>query len=182
MPDTGTASAKQEADPVRALLELFADPKTAGLSAREIRRRTGFDHRYIVGFRVALDAIAWSPPPPAAPVAAKVVTSPSGLPRAPCWPPSGTRSTPGHTVAGEPPALNSWDCWVMATEREKTKFVDAVGLFHLLAAAPADHRDAFLKQVRQEPESPALKYLPVDLPPDLSIPNFLRRIRGAATC
>jgi hypothetical protein len=36
----------------------------------------------------------------------------------------------------------------MATGREKTAFVGAVGLFHLLDAALADHRDVFLHRIR----------------------------------
>jgi hypothetical protein len=116
------------------LLELLADPETAGLSNREIARRVEIDHKFVAGFRAALAATGWGP-------------ARYGIPGRP---PSGTQSTPGHTVAGEPPALNSWDCWVMATQRDKTKFVDAVGMHHLLAAAPPDHRDAFLRHLIPE--------------------------------
>ena len=79
------------------LLELLADPANAGLSNREIGRRVEVDHKYVAGFRAALAATGWGPARP----------STFGSP------PSGTQSRPGHTVAGEPPALNSWDCWVM---------------------------------------------------------------------
>jgi hypothetical protein len=71
------------------------------------------------------------------------------------------------------PDLNSLTLWSEATERDRRRFVDAVGLFHLLEAAPADHRKHFLAEVRK----------PVPPPPprpsfdfgDLGIPNFLLR-------
>ena len=146
-------------------------------SAREIRRRTGLDHRFVAGFRAALAALAWSPPRPATSAPGDLVTGLDGLAPANVPPPSGTPSTPGHTVAFEPPALNSWDCWVRATPRERTAFVDAVGLHHLLAAAPAGHRDAFLKDLcRIEEAKPKAAVASLLIPADLSIPDFLRRV------
>ena len=143
-PDKGSSADLQAA----ALLALLTDPRNADVSNREIRRRFGLDHRYIAGFRAALQAVrGWSPPRPGSSVLPDVVTGPTGLPIVPERPPSGTRSTPGHTVAGEPPALNSYDCWVQAKAVERTQFVDAVGLDHLLTAAPVDHRDAFLRRI-----------------------------------
>jgi hypothetical protein len=163
--------------PPEKLLELLANPVNAGLSNREISRRLEVDHKFVAGFRAALAATAWAPPEPGAEGHAGVGPSHGGLLR-----PSGTPSKPGRTVAGEPPALNSWDCWVLATPRERTKFVDAVGLFKLLAAAPPDHRSHFRRTIIAEiamagmTRVTPLPTAPVsDIPADLSIPAFLRR-------
>ena len=129
------------------LLELLADPANAELSNREIARRLHLDHKFVAGFRAALAAVAWAPVDPGVQGPATLGPSPNGLPTTLPRPPSGTRSTPGHTVAGEPPALNSYDSWALATPDERTKFVDGVGLHHLLGAAPVDHREHFLRQV-----------------------------------
>jgi hypothetical protein len=43
------------------------------------------------------------------------------------------------------PALNSVHCWLLATEAERRKFVSAVGLRHLIAAAPEIERQAVLE-------------------------------------
>jgi hypothetical protein len=124
--------------PPEKLLDLLADPANAGLSNREIARRLGSNPHFVAGFRaaLALRTCVHTPDPP--------TTHPEVCPTSTGFPDEGTtQSTPGHTVAGEPPALNSFDCWVRATPRERTKFVDAVGLHHLLAAAPPAHRQAF---------------------------------------
>jgi len=130
-----------------ALLNLLADPRAAELSNREIGRRLNIDHKFVAGFRDALEAVAWAPTNSAIRQPGELGPSFTGLPIVLGGPPSGTRSTPGHTVAGEPPALNSYDCWVKAKAVERTQFVDAVGLDHLLTAAPVDHRDAFLRRI-----------------------------------
>jgi hypothetical protein len=160
------------------LLDLLTDPATSRLSNREISRRTRHDHHYVAGFRAALAALKWAPRDLDGSVGSDLGPGPTGLPVIPGGPSSGTRSTPGHTIAGKPPALNSYDCWVMATARERTKFIDAVGFFHLLEHAPADQREYFLHQVRQPSPLPARATAPsLSIPDDLSI---LRRIGGAA--
>jgi hypothetical protein len=116
------------------LLDLLIDPAISRLSNREISRRAGHDHHYIAGFRAALAALKWAPPDLDGSVGSDLGPGPTGLPAIPGGPSSGTRNTPGHTIAGEPPALNSWDVWVMATQREKERFVDAVGPQHLFDA------------------------------------------------
>jgi hypothetical protein len=134
-------------DTATRLLDLLADPNHAGLSSREIARRLEIDHRYVGGFRAALAAVGYGP------AGCEGLVDPGWGPAstarsaASAPPPSGTQSTRGHTIVGEPPAPNSWDCWLQATDRERTKFVDAVGLHHLLAAAPPDHRAAFLRDI-----------------------------------
>jgi hypothetical protein len=160
------------------LIDLLTDPATASLSNREIARRTGVDHHFVAGFRAGL--------------AAKVEPSangglePNGVGPTPCaisgsagarW--QNTLSRPGHTLPCEPPALNSFDCWARATQAEKQKFVDAVGLHHLLAAAPIDHREAFLRQVKAPSEPPVAnawdRRATGSEVANLEIPHFLRR-------
>jgi hypothetical protein len=55
------------------------------------------------------------------------------------------------------------------------KFVDAVGLFHLLDAAPPDHRNAFLRTIRAETAEPATNTATAhaDLAADLAHPGVL---------
>lgn len=160
--------------PSEKLLELLADSANANLSNREIGRRLEIDHKFVAGFRAALKATRWGP------------SRHGTFGR----PPSGTQSRPGRTVAGEPPALNSWDCWVLATAHERSKFVDAVGMRHLLAAAPAEHRRAFHRVVVElaagmmvrttpVPPAPAVAALIASIPADLSIPDFLKRTNAA---
>jgi hypothetical protein len=56
------------------------------------------------------------------------------------------------------------------------KFVDAVGLHHLLDAAPPDHRNAFLHTIRAETAEPATitATAHADLAAHLAIPEFLQ--------
>jgi hypothetical protein len=167
----------------QALLDLLANPD---LSNRELARRFGFDHHYVAGFRAAFALTKWGPPdhggkngPDLGPTLNDHPVNLNGR-----LPPSGTPGMPGHTVAGHPPALNSYDCWVRATDR--AKFVDAVGMRTLLAAAPPDHREAFRRAVvaevkaeaeaRNSRSSKASDTGKDDLiPADLSIPAFLDR-------
>jgi hypothetical protein len=174
------------------LLDLLAtDPD---LSNRELARRSGFDHHYVAGFRAALALTEWGPLDRGGKHGSDLGPTLNSHPvdLVGRLPPSGTPCTPGHTVAGHPPALNSWHFWVRATERERTKFVDAVGLHHLLAAAPPDHRDAFRRAVvvavTADAEAEDLRRArasdtgeDLGIPADLSIPSFLLRAREDAT-
>lgn len=128
------------------LRDLLADPANASVSNREIGRRIGLDHRYIAGYRAALAHRGEGPAPHAAMLADGAGTTPATFPGR--W--QHTPSMPGLTVAFEPPALNSLDCWALAAPAERTKFVDAVGLAHLLEAAPPDHRDAFRRTIKTD--------------------------------
>jgi hypothetical protein len=167
----------------KLLFDLLADPANAKRSAREITRQTGLDHRYIAGFRAALvarGAVQGVGPTADGPSAGEGRgTTPEPPQQARYAASSGTKSSPGHTAAMEPAALNSWDCWALATDEERRRFVDAVGLRHLYAAAPEDHRQAFIQRVLSE-----IAPLPAEVteaqPPaapaaDLDrIPEFLR--------
>jgi hypothetical protein len=158
----------------KLLLDLLTDPASADLSNRELARRYNVNHDFVAGFRAALK---WLPARDAPTVGGTVAATPTAAALAKAVPSSGTRSTPGHTIPFEPPALNSWDCWVRSTERERTKFVDAVGLHHLYAAAPEDHRQACIWrfQMAQSPEVNDATG-PAGTADDLDgIPPFLRR-------
>ena len=170
----------------QALLNLLAT--NPDLSNRELARRSGFDHHYVAGFRAALALTKWGPPDHGdkhgSDLGPTLIDHPVNLIGR--LPPSGTPGTPGHTVDGQPPALNSWDCWVRATERERSKFVDAVGMQALLAAAPPDHCEAFRRavvaEVKAEAEARNCRSAKASdtgkgdlIPADLSIPAFLDR-------
>ena len=79
----------------------------------------------------------------------------------------------------------SGHCWVTAIPTERTRFVDAVGISNLLAAAPPKHREAFRRAVVAEVEAEARKAAErsadtgedLGIPADLSIPDFLLRAR-----
>jgi hypothetical protein len=165
-PPTSTASATTQ------LLDLLADPATADLSNRELGRRVGLHHLVVAGFRMALD-----PAGDGGHHRSNLDPAPAAAASRP-W---HTPSTPGHSVAFERPALNALDCWALATEVERAKFVDAVGLDHLLAVAPADHRDAFLRSLIAQrfltAPSPRPAQPKFDISDGLDIPNVLRRIR-----
>ena len=170
----------------QALLDLLAS--NPDLSNRELARRSGFDHHYVAGFRAALALTKWGPPDHGGKHGSDLGPALNDHPvnligRLPA---NGTPGTPGLTVAAQPPAPNSYDCWVRATDRERTKFVDAVGMRTLLAAAPPDHREAFRRAVvaevkaeaeaRNSRSSKASDTGKDDLiPADLSIPAFLDR-------
>jgi Homeodomain-like domain-containing protein len=69
------------------------------------------------------------------------------------------------------------------SEAERTRFVDAVGLWNLLLAAPEDHREAFLDRLQSwlraegnRIRNPAARSAPGSGFPDL--PDFLDRRRG----
>jgi hypothetical protein len=153
---------------VALLLALLADPANADLSNREVGRRLKIDQKFVAGFRAALASRECAALAPGASTPSEVRPSPSG-----------------HGC--EPTTLNSYDHWVRATPPERTKFVDSVGMSHLLAAAPPDHRSAFRGAIIAEiaaagmQRAVALPTRPVpDIPTDLSIPNFLKRTDSAA--
>jgi hypothetical protein len=162
----------------QALLDMLAQDGSDMLSNRDLSRRTGLDQKYIAGYRAALAAQECAAPRQGTMTVDEVRRAPTASPPPLATPlkPSGTLSTPGCTVAGEPPALNSWDCWCRASARERMKFVDAVGLFHLLDAAPADHRAHFLRTIRAETAEPATNTATAhaDLAADCAIPEFLQ--------
>jgi hypothetical protein len=112
----------------QALLDLLAT--NPDLSNRELARRSGFDHHYVAGFRAALALTKWGPPDHGGKNGSDLGPTLNDYPvnLIGRLPPSGTPGMPGFTVDGQPPALNSWDRWVRATERERRKFVDAVGM------------------------------------------------------
>jgi hypothetical protein len=168
-----------ESSRAQALLDLLADP--TNLSSREIPRRTGLDHRYIGGYRTALAAAARGPEQDGQPMPSALGTTPAPARGSVAAPPSGTRSTPGHTIPFEPPALNSYDCWALATDDERRRFVDAVGLRNLYRVAPPDHRAAFRRELLADDCANALTAVPstwkpsgdgADMPP---IPEVLQR-------
>jgi len=174
----GTSAAKRKA--VRAYLD---DPELARLSNREIARRCGTSHVFVGKLRSRCRGV----------VTKTVTTSRSqedpvrgGNGRVEAAT-AASRVVPPRTKACEPPALNSLDCWVLATPEERTKFVDAVGLNAFYASAPEDHRAAFLARLRCELEhkpdvepSPEMQVyvaqieqtLPGEVP---DVPDFLRR-------
>jgi hypothetical protein len=151
-----------------ALLILLADPKTGSLSDRELGRRCGLHGQVVAGFRLALHAIGGGPG-----YQPKVHAAPAATARR-SW---STPSRPGHTLAFEAPALNALDCWALASEPERQKFVSSAGLRHLYAAAPPDERTAFLRHhqiqhrgatpVPIEPVPPIIGNDPGDIPPVL---------------
>jgi hypothetical protein len=122
------------------LFALLTDQANASLSNRELARRCNVNHDFVAGFRAALKRL---PAPEALSAAGTVAATPAAALAAKALPSSGTRSTTGHTVPFEAPVLNSLDCWALATDEDRRRFVDAVGLRHLYDAAPEDHRRAF---------------------------------------
>ena len=166
----------------QALLDLLAT--NPDFSNRELARRSGFDHHYVAGFRAALALTKWGPPDHGGKNGSDLGPTLNDYPvnLIGRLPPSATPGTPGHTVDGQPTALNSWNCWVRATERERSKFVDAVGMHALLAAAPPDHREAFRRavvaEVKAEADQARRNAEASDTSKrtgDLSIPDFLDR-------
>ena len=174
----GTSAAKRKA--VRAYLD---DPELARLSNREIARRCGTSHVFVgklrSGSRGAVTRAVTTSRGQEGPVGGGngPVEAAAAAPRV----------FPRRTKAFEPPALNSLDCWVLATPEERTKFVDAVGLNALYATAPEDHRAAFLArrwcELEHKPEvepPPEMQVyvaqigltLPGEVP---DVPDFLRR-------
>jgi hypothetical protein len=150
-----------------ALLDLLTKPGSDGVSSREIARQVGLDHRFVGGFRAALHAVGWGPPDP-------------GTNDAPALGPHHKRTPSASALAGpDVPGLNHWDFWVRATERDRRRFVDAVGLHHLYATAPPDHQAAFRRRLLDETSTcatPIAKAATYDDPTgDLSIPRFLHR-------
>src|SRR4029077_882333 len=74
-------------------------------------------------------------------------------------------------------ALNSL-AWSDAAPEARVKFIDAVGLQALFAAAPIDHRQQFRAWLLQQDQPPAVEQPRPDaphIPDDLSVPDFLKR-------
>jgi hypothetical protein len=112
-----------------AVLAYLADPERSRLSNREIARRIGCGATLVNELRRVHARGSETLPPPG--VHARTPGPDRAPPRLP-------------RKAFEAPPLNSLHCWDDATPAERTKFVDAVGLWNLLDAAPADHRAAFV--------------------------------------
>jgi hypothetical protein len=131
VPTTPAASCPQ------SLGELLTDPAMADLSNRELAKRCDLNAHYVAGYRAAGAAGACVTP-------SNGQSPPLGCDTPPAARSPHTQSLPGRTLALEPPALNSLDCWALATPQERMKFVSAVGLNNLIAVAPARERDFVL--------------------------------------
>jgi predicted DNA-binding transcriptional regulator AlpA len=123
-----------QSDKRAAVLAFLADPERSRLSNREIARQIGCGATLVNELRkVHARGSEALPPPGMHACTPKPDRAPRRLPR----------------KAFEAPPLNSLHCWHDATPSERTKFVDAVGLWNLFNAAPEDHRAAFVaRQVR----------------------------------
>jgi hypothetical protein len=61
-PSQTAAQAAEASQPSSTrLLDLLAEPKADKVSNREPARLTGFDHKFVAGFRAALAATGWGP-------------------------------------------------------------------------------------------------------------------------
>jgi hypothetical protein len=130
---------------LRNVLAVLLDPANRDLSANKLGEIGECDKRFAAGVRaLAVALLGGGHGGEAARLLSALATTPEAAPdRSTIGYP--TPDPPGRTSAMGIPALNSIHCWMLATEAERRKFVSAVGLRHLIAAAPEIERQAVLE-------------------------------------